>query len=310
MALENLVGTDKYIANLVPGNPSGGDDKREGDDHIRGIKNVLRNTFPNVDGAVTATDEQLNSTAIDRVAITGDVMTGTLRVPAGTAALPGLKVGTPDVGLFWSASGLAFTTGGVEKARVTPGPEAQLLVGASAAVNGAGGRGLIELSGAAGAYVGFLVGGNGKGYLYATSAAMALSGAAVPLNIGVNGNATIAIDVTNVASYAGAEIGWRDIPIRGTAIAYTLTVADRGSCVSQNAASAIIVNGGVFPIGSVVTIYNNAGVNIGITQGTGMTIRWGAPPVTPASRTLAYNGTATLLFLASGIAVLTGTGIS
>ena len=50
MALEDLTGSGKFITSLVPANPSSNDDRREGDDHIRGIKNVLRNTFPGLDG--------------------------------------------------------------------------------------------------------------------------------------------------------------------------------------------------------------------------------------------------------------------
>jgi microcystin-dependent protein len=49
-----------YISDLVPSNPAGGDDKSQGDDHIRLIKSTLKNTFPNVNGPVTVTDEQLN----------------------------------------------------------------------------------------------------------------------------------------------------------------------------------------------------------------------------------------------------------
>ena len=59
MALEDLTGT-KYLDDLVATNPAAGDDVSEGDDHIRGIKNVLKTTFPNIDGAVTPTDTELN----------------------------------------------------------------------------------------------------------------------------------------------------------------------------------------------------------------------------------------------------------
>ena len=59
MALEDLTGT-KYIDDLVATNPAAGDDVSEGDDHIRGIKNVLKTTFPSIDGAITATDTELN----------------------------------------------------------------------------------------------------------------------------------------------------------------------------------------------------------------------------------------------------------
>ena len=59
MALEDLTGT-KYIDDLNSSNPAAGDNVSEGDDHIRGIKNVLKTTFPNVTGAVNPTDTELN----------------------------------------------------------------------------------------------------------------------------------------------------------------------------------------------------------------------------------------------------------
>ena len=59
MALEDLTGT-KYLDDLVATNPAAGDDVSEGDDHIRGIKNVLKTTFPSIDGAITATDTEIN----------------------------------------------------------------------------------------------------------------------------------------------------------------------------------------------------------------------------------------------------------
>lgn len=62
MALEDLTGPSKYISNLVQTNPVGATDfVSQGDDHIRGIKNVLLNTFPNVTGPVIATQAELNS---------------------------------------------------------------------------------------------------------------------------------------------------------------------------------------------------------------------------------------------------------
>ena len=80
MALEDLTGT-KYIDDLVATNPAAGDNVSEGDDHIRGIKNVLKTTFPNIDGAVTATDTELNAvTATANAALpkAGGTMTGDL----------------------------------------------------------------------------------------------------------------------------------------------------------------------------------------------------------------------------------------
>lgn len=86
MALEDLTGPNKFITALVNTNPLAADDRREGDDHIRGIKNVLHNTFPNLDGQVTATPAALNAagTAVQR---TGDTMTGQLNMKGANVAL-------------------------------------------------------------------------------------------------------------------------------------------------------------------------------------------------------------------------------
>ena len=59
MAVESVT----YINNLDPSLPSGGDSIAEGDDHIRNVKKGIKATFPNVTGAVTATQAQLNDTS-------------------------------------------------------------------------------------------------------------------------------------------------------------------------------------------------------------------------------------------------------
>lgn len=56
--------TATYINGLVPTNPDGTDIKSQGDDHFRLIKSVLKNSFPNITGAVTATQDDINKTAV------------------------------------------------------------------------------------------------------------------------------------------------------------------------------------------------------------------------------------------------------
>lgn len=60
MALEDLTGASKFIDDLVNTNPAGGDAPTDGDGHIRGVKNVLLNTFPNITAAMTVTAADLN----------------------------------------------------------------------------------------------------------------------------------------------------------------------------------------------------------------------------------------------------------
>jgi len=79
-----------YISGLNSSNPVVGDNKTEGDDHLRLIKGTLLATFPNVTGAVTATHTELNhvdgvtsaiQTQLDAKAdLTGDEFTGTVLV--------------------------------------------------------------------------------------------------------------------------------------------------------------------------------------------------------------------------------------
>jgi hypothetical protein len=66
-----------YIDSLNPALPPGNDPKSEGDDHLRLIKSVLKSTFPNLTGAMTATQAQLNNIT-GYVLKAGDTMTGSL----------------------------------------------------------------------------------------------------------------------------------------------------------------------------------------------------------------------------------------
>ena len=60
MALEDLTGASKFIDDLINTNPADGDSRTDGNNHIFGVKNVLLNTFPNIDAAVTSTPTELN----------------------------------------------------------------------------------------------------------------------------------------------------------------------------------------------------------------------------------------------------------
>lgn len=54
--------TSTYVDGLNIANPAATDGLAQADDHIRLIKTVLKNTFPNLTGAVTATQANLNNT--------------------------------------------------------------------------------------------------------------------------------------------------------------------------------------------------------------------------------------------------------
>jgi hypothetical protein len=50
----------KYVNQLKPQQPAGGESISEGDDHLRTIKYTLTESFPNISSAVTSTPAQLN----------------------------------------------------------------------------------------------------------------------------------------------------------------------------------------------------------------------------------------------------------
>jgi hypothetical protein len=49
-----------YIDDLNQNNPTSSDGVSQGDDHLRLIKKVILNTFPNIDNEVTATEDEIN----------------------------------------------------------------------------------------------------------------------------------------------------------------------------------------------------------------------------------------------------------
>lgn len=79
MALE----TASYINQLVASNPPGADRVHQGDDHIRLLKSVLKNTFPNLTGAVTQTQDQLNNPFVMPIGAIVTWYGSSASVPAG-----------------------------------------------------------------------------------------------------------------------------------------------------------------------------------------------------------------------------------
>lgn len=83
------------IFELVPSNPVGSvDPKGQGDDHIRMLKTVLLNNFPNVEGVVNPSHVEINRL----VGVTADIepMRG---LPFSQQALP-YSVAAGDIGTF------------------------------------------------------------------------------------------------------------------------------------------------------------------------------------------------------------------
>lgn len=117
--------TGTYLDALVPTNPASTDGLAQADDHIRLLKGTLQNTFPNISGAVGATQVELNvldgitaSTAELNV-LTGitattaelnftDGVTSNIQTQLNTLTASGIPAGIISM---WSGASNAIPTG-------------------------------------------------------------------------------------------------------------------------------------------------------------------------------------------------------
>jgi hypothetical protein len=102
-----------YINGLNVANPTGSDPIAQADDHLRLLKTTIKNTFPNIDGPVTLTDDQINAleTRVDALEAGGGGAGGGIQVVAtlptsGTAE--GETVFNQADGVIYSWDGTAW----------------------------------------------------------------------------------------------------------------------------------------------------------------------------------------------------------
>lgn len=143
------------------------------------------------------------------------------------------------------------------------------------------------------------------------------SGANVPLLNGVNswsGLQTLAAgaDVTPAATPSTTAVGYLGAPQNLLAGSYTMVMSDAGKSFYHTSGTAhqltIPANASVaFPIGTVMAGVNENGAGILTLAITSDTLRWGS---STGSRSIAANGTFSLLKVAATVWRLTGDGIS
>jgi hypothetical protein len=124
------------------------------------------------------------------------------------------------------------------------------------------------------------------------------------------GNLTLGGSITSVATGAtidGVTIGYRNIPRSTTTT--TVAAADVGKCIAVTAGIALPNNTTTFAGGDTISIYNNSGASITITQGTSITL-YLAGSATTGNRTLAQRGIATIWFNSTTDAVISGGGLT
>lgn len=105
MALEAA----SYVSGLNTANPTAADPIAEGDNHIRLIKSVLKNTFPNLSAAMTADAAELNK--LDGVTATTAELNKLAGLNATTAELNRLVGLTQNVNAIVPAGVIAMWSG-------------------------------------------------------------------------------------------------------------------------------------------------------------------------------------------------------
>jgi hypothetical protein len=91
---------------------------------------------------------------------------------------------------------------------------------------------------------------------------------------------------------------------------YTLVAADAGKTISITTGGVTVPNA-VMSAGNIITIYNNSGSSQTITQGASLTLQWaGQSSSTTGNRTLGLYGIATIIFISSSVAVISGAGLT
>ena len=111
--------------------------------------------------------------------------------------------------------------------------------------------------------------------------------------------------LTGTPTTGGLEVGFRVIPSIGNTA--TAAAAARGKVYLNTA--GLTINTATFAADDVISVYNNSAAGITITQGAGFTLRQVGTANT-GNRTLAQRGYATVFFLSSTEAVISGGGLT
>jgi hypothetical protein len=113
-------------------------------------------------------------------------------------------------------------------------------------------------------------------------------------------------NLSNCTADGSQEVGFRNIPPVGTKTSsYTLSTSDVGKYVQIGSGGAVTIPNGTFSEGDVVSVFNNTTGDRTITCSISTCYKGGTNSDV-SSLTLATRGVATILFISSTVAVVTG----
>lgn len=118
---------------------------------------------------------------------------------------------------------------------------------------------------------------------------------------------TGAVTALTLGDSKGADV--RGAPLRNLTTATTLIASDAGKTMYLTGSGAPTIPAGVFSPGDMITLFNDAGGSLVVTQGGGLTMVL-ANSATTGNRTLANHGLVTLLFVSASYCVVSGSGLA
>lgn len=147
-----------------------------------------------------------------------------------------------------------------------------------------------------------------------SGAGTSLTGTASSLTAGAIANAlTAGTGLTATATFNGSAaitFNATGSTINSQTSGYTLVAGDAGKTISITTGGVTVPNA-VMSAGNIITIYNNSGSSQTITQGASLTLQWaGQSSSTTGNRTLGLYGIATIIYISSSVAVISGAGLT
>ena len=114
-------------------------------------------------------------------------------------------------------------------------------------------------------------------------------------------------NLTSCTADGTNKVGYQNIPLSGIKTAsYTLVAGDVGKFVELGASGTIVVPASVFAAGDAISIFNNTSGSISCTCSAVTTVYKGGTDADIASFSVTTRGVATILFITSTVAVVTG----
>jgi hypothetical protein len=114
-------------------------------------------------------------------------------------------------------------------------------------------------------------------------------------------------DLTSCTADGTNKVGYLNIPLSGTKTAsYTLVAGDVGKFIELGTSGTVVVPASVFAAGDAISIFNNTSASISCTCSAVTTVYKGGTDADISSFSVTTRGVATILFITSTVAVVTG----